>query len=184
MTKPRKPYTNRSSWTRQQIAIVERYMEDANRRRIYARWDLYEEEIGHPVSSIRSMAHYIRNRRRDAESRRLRHHLRALANAPPPCQPAVAVPVCRGKPPAVKPAAAAFEIDSHRISTTTGRLKLDAELRDRIGIQGLTAGWFGDPPPGRSAPDEKRAGIVRPAAPVRGKHIPARRPTLATRIAR
>lgn len=39
----------------------------------------------------------------------------------------------------------------------TSRLVADAELRDRIAERGLTAGFFGDPAPGRSALDEKRA---------------------------
>jgi hypothetical protein len=41
---------------------------------------------------------------------------------------------------------------------STSRLLADAELRDRIEGRGLTAGWFGDPAPGRSALDRKRTG--------------------------
>lgn len=35
---------------------------------------------------------------------------------------------------------------------------VDADMRSRIALQGLTAGFFGDPLPGRSALDQKRAG--------------------------
>jgi hypothetical protein len=59
---------------------------------------------------------------------------RLTANAPPPA-----------------PAAS-------RIATPISRLVADAELRDRIAERGLTAGILGDPPPGRSALDLKRAG--------------------------
>lgn len=34
---------------------------------------------------------------------------------------------------------------------------IDADLRTRIARQGLTAGVFGDPPPGRSALDQRQA---------------------------
>lgn len=34
----------------------------------------------------------------------------------------------------------------------------DADLRGRIARQGLTAGFLGDPPPGRSALDQREAG--------------------------
>jgi hypothetical protein len=179
MTKPRN-YTNRSNWTQAQIAIVERYIDDATRRRVYVRWDLHADEIGHPVSSIRTMAHHIRNKRRDGIARNLRQKLRALADKPPSYGQAPG-PAYRGKLPAKKPARA-IELDSHRISTTTAMLKLGAEMRDRIGAQGLTAGWFGDPPPGRSALDERRMGIVRPEPKPRGMHIP-KKPTLATKVA-
>lgn len=43
-----------------------------------------------------------------------------------------------------------------RISTAT--LLADAELRARIATKGLTAGLLGDPPPGRSALDERNGG--------------------------
>lgn len=36
----------------------------------------------------------------------------------------------------------------------------DQFIRARIERQGLTAGFLGDPPPGRSALDEKRAGVT------------------------
>ena len=149
---PRKPYTERTGWTPQQIAIVERYMDDANRRKTFARWDLYEEEIGHPVSSIRSMAHFIRCRRRDSAARDVRHTLRALADAlagPLPEKPASAVKLPAPKP--VPTRAPGDLVDTMRC-TSTAQLMLHSEIRSRTG------NWFGDPAPGRSALDKKRAG--------------------------
>lgn len=43
---------------------------------------------------------------------------------------------------------------------TTAQLLLDAELRSRIGAQGITAGLCGDPGPGRSALDKRDAGAA------------------------
>lgn len=48
--------------------------------------------------------------------------------------------------------------DAHGMGTSTHRLMVDAELRSRIAEQGVTAGLLGDPLPGRSALDRKRAG--------------------------
>lgn len=44
---------------------------------------------------------------------------------------------------------------ARRVSTAV--LLADAELRARIALQGLTAGLLGDPLPGRSALDERKA---------------------------
>jgi hypothetical protein len=74
----------------------------------------------------------------------------------------VAVPSrqeCRKNPPAPLRISAAI---------TTDRLIIDAELRSRIEVLGITAGLLGDPPPGRSALDERRAGIVRGPASMQG----------------
>lgn len=183
---PRKTYSDRAYWTPAEIGIVERYMDDADRRKVYARWDLLEEEIGHPVSSIRSMAHYIRSRRRAAAARNVRKTLRAVADAfatpdaAPSPAPAFAglrpdKPVYRGKLPAEKPAKPIEIADTMRC-TSTAQLMLHSEIRARTG------NWFGDPPPGRSALDEMRAGIVRPTPNVRGMHV-QRKPTLATKVA-
>jgi hypothetical protein len=54
-------------------------------------------------------------------------------------------------------------------------------MRARIAERGLTGGWFGDPPPGRSALDELRSGIIRPPAPTYATRY-TRKPTLATKV--
>lgn len=63
----------------------------------------------------------------------------------PPAPPLQPVDNAGARPPSVR-----------RVSTYV--LVADAELRARIALQGLTAGIFGDPPPGRSALDEKKRG--------------------------
>lgn len=45
-------------------------------------------------------------------------------------------------------------------TTSTAKLVMDAELRSRIEVQGITGGLLGDPMPGRSALDRKRAGEI------------------------
>ncbi len=55
----------------------------------------------------------------------------------------------RKPPPASLPASAASDQPQRYFSD------IDADLRTRIARQGLTAGVFGDPPPGRSALDQR-----------------------------
>jgi hypothetical protein len=50
--------------------------------------------------------------------------------------------------------------DDQRANTSTFRYVMDAELRARIELVGITAGLLGDPLPGRSALDAKRAGAA------------------------
>jgi hypothetical protein len=64
-----------------------------------------------------------------------------VSSAPPQ-----GLPVVAGAPGPYRPA--------RHVSTSV--LIADADLRGRIATQGLTAGLFGDPPPGRSALDQKR----------------------------
>jgi len=59
--------------------------------------------------------------------------------------PAPAAPLQPPKPPVVE----------RRRMPSLDHLREAAELRLRIDRQGLTAGFFGDPPPGRSALDER-----------------------------
>lgn len=171
---PQRKYSaKRSNWTPHQIAIVERLANDARRRRIHVRWDLHVEEIGHPLSSIKSMHQYLYASRRNEEMRRFNRNLRALADVPPS-------PLADPSNPAPVPKANCGGIDTLRV-TSTGRFLFAAEYRERIGsAASITAAQFGDPRPGRSALDEKRAGIVRPDLPTTGTRYP-RKPTLATR---
>lgn len=143
---PRKPYTDRSSWTLDQIAIVERLIELARGIRGGTRWADHVEAIGHPLSSITSMAHYLRNKtlkdRYRVENEGLRQRARDAARA------------AREKP------AAPRDYAGHMSLTPKCKLVFDQELLDRIRERGLTAGFFGDPLPGRSALDRKLAAIV------------------------
>lgn len=63
---------------------------------------------------------------------------------------------------------------------STHTLRVDAELRARIDALGVTGGMLGDPLPGRSALDRKRAGIVEPELVDRRNCKVPPRPTLAT----
>lgn len=62
-------------------------------------------------------------------------------------------------PPAAAPAGRPTQPPTARLMHTSA-LVTDAELRSRIQSQGITAGLLGDPPPGRSALDQLRAGGV------------------------
>jgi hypothetical protein len=75
----------------------------------------------------------------------------ALAPAPLKIRTAIAHRVLAPAPARAMPPASPHVV-------ATSRLVADAELRDRIAGRGLTAGFFGDPAPGRSALDRKRAG--------------------------
>jgi hypothetical protein len=57
-------------------------------------------------------------------------------------------------------------------------LQTAAEIRDRIGVLGITGGLLGDPAPGRSALDQKRAGLVDPVK-VADRRSSGPKPTLA-----
>lgn len=63
-----------------------------------------------------------------------------------PAAPAEAVVIAQAAP---------GPLGSRRASTAV--LMADAELRARIALQGLTAGLLGDPLPGRSALDQRKA---------------------------
>lgn len=92
-------------------------------------------------------------------AKRRREEARAKARAEAPRAPLKV----RCIMPAVKPDQApsrALPAPSAGV-VATSRLVADAELRDRIAERGLTAGIFGDPAPGRSALDLKRASEAR-----------------------
>ncbi len=58
-------------------------------------------------------------------------------------------------------------------------LQAAAELRDRIEVLGVTGGLLGDPAPGRSALDQRRAGITDPVKPADRRSGFGPKPTLA-----
>jgi hypothetical protein len=97
-------------------------------------WPEIAAACGHPKSSCQTMLSYIRRQRRLAAGLALALKPRPSGIVAPP-EP-VAEPTARIR----------------RLSTLVD----DADLRARIAIQGPN-GLFGDPLPGRSALDEKRA---------------------------
>lgn len=86
-----------------------------------------------------------------------------------------------GRPkPAERPAARTIVVQQAKDTRTasravpTSRLVIDAEIRARIELQGLTAGLLGDPPAGRSALDKRLGGVAEPVAPpTQGRRPPA-----------
>ncbi len=72
-------------------------------------------------------------------------------------------PVVVNVPLAEKPVAPLAPVVEIRRMPSLDHLRERAELQLRIDRQGLTAGFFGDPPPGRSALDER----IRAAAAAR-----------------
>jgi hypothetical protein len=110
-------------------------------------WKRYAKELGHTVKACSAEAHNIRERVRNeamkdrsasswAPAKSLRRKTQLFA-------PRETIKTC--------------ECLDHRIATSTAKFAGEAEIRNRISVQGLTAGLFGDPLPGRSALDQKRA---------------------------
>jgi hypothetical protein len=132
-------------------------------------WSEISEQIPGRSANSCSIAYYKRHtHRRQREAKHLvagieqMIGMQRLAAASPPLAP-------RSPGPPPSPTVVA-----------TARLVLDAELRNRIAERGITGGLLGDPPPGRSALDEKRAGREHVAAPDRrGLRLPPR-PTLSS----
>jgi hypothetical protein len=117
-------------------------------RRVH--WKRYATEIGHTVKACSAEAHNIRERVRNEamkeSSSKSWTPAKTLRRKTQRFIPRETVKTC--------------DCLDHRISTSTARFKVEAEIRNRISVQGLTAGIFGDPMPGRSALDQKRGESV------------------------
>lgn len=156
---------NGNKWTLDQLALMERLHGER------VKWRFIAERVGHPQASCQQMMSRVRTSRRNVEARvAAREKMfaaraaavakRALAAAAPK-PPVVIIPPVKRQAPAVPEA-------SYARGTSTAKLVMDAELRSRIELQGVTAGLLGDPMPGRSALDRRLQGMVdRPDAPDR-----------------
>lgn len=138
---------NRNRWTPEQLTR----MTELRSRRPRVPWDEVAREVGHPKSSCQQMmSHSIDRRRienRKAECKALRaraDELNAPKKHPPP------LTLVRQQP--AKPA----DPEYARSSISTAKLVMDAELRSRIEVMGITGGLLGDPLPGRSALDRRK----------------------------
>jgi len=121
----------RVEWTRERLELMEKMIIEGERTGKYVAWSRHTKSLGHDAHAIRAKVYDVREARKRAKQRAL--------TAPKPATP---MPI---------------GID-HRIGTTnTNGLRFAAEMRLRIGTQGITAGLLGDPPVGRSALDKKRA---------------------------
>lgn len=135
---------NKNKWLPHQLDLLERLIDGGTS---------YEDAaplVGHPILGCRSKMSEIRGKRRRAEKQKPGEV--AAREAAKPASDRKMLPVAQ----AVAPG------PPHARSTSTARLLMDAELRSRIELQGVTAGLLGDPMPGRSALDRKHAGIADP----------------------
>lgn len=116
-------------------------------------WDIVASECGRTQRSCQQKYVQLKAKERLDE-------IRARANRKPgpkrrviaPMPVAVRLPKSLPRPPARTTQC----IDAPR-SNSIASLSFAAEMRARIGAQGITAGLMGDPPQGRSALDKKRA---------------------------
>ena len=147
-------------------------------------WANYVHELGHNVDSIYSMARTIRARMRTKQRADYRAEVRAgleplgtMKDVKIEPAPQAAAPVTFVRRPAPKRV-----LDDERVSTSTQAFRFAAEMRNRIGAGGITAGLLGDPPPGRSALDERNGTKIEFATTCRrGTSRVPRVPSLPTR---
>jgi hypothetical protein len=129
----------RIEWSERQIELMKEKIHEADARGGRVMWSKLTLELAHPVHAIRAKAWDVRCQMRREEAAIRHREVLLLAadirNGPPRPLPHVGL--------------------DHRISTT--KFSLDADMRGRIQMQGVTAGLLGDPAPGRSALDRKRA---------------------------
>jgi hypothetical protein len=137
--KSQMPGTNKKPWLPHQVDLLERLIEGGRT------YPSAAPLVGHTILSCRTKMSEIRNRRLEREWKN------ASADTPP-----TAAPVAQRKLSPVKKAAIISD-PPHTRATSTAKLLMDAELRGRIEVLGVTAGLFGDPLPGRSALDRRNA---------------------------
>jgi hypothetical protein len=130
---------NRNKWTQPQCDLLEKLVEAG------VGFNVISERTGHPISSCRTKASELRSMRREAEAEKFRKNLKPAPAAPVPSKPRQ--PIIAQAAPSPSP--------SRAVKTST--LVADAEIRARIAIQGPN-GLLGDPLPGRSALDQRKAG--------------------------
>ena len=134
-------------WSKAQTERLIQIMADHARNRTNVPWYHYAIVLGHSANACRDRAREIRRKRRAEQQSADRAEIRDKADAAVKQRsrsPSIAPPI--------KPAA---PLD-HMAATSTARFRFAAEMSARIGAQGITAGLLGDPPPGRSALDQKR----------------------------
>jgi hypothetical protein len=136
---------NGNKWTAPQLTLMEE-MHAAGRK-----WPTISKAVGHPINSCQQMLSRSRAQKRRLQEQALRAQIvrASVARAPS------LVPKDKAMPLKVLVTDAPYQRP-----TSTAKFLMDAELRARIGEQGVTAGLLGDPLPGRSALDKRRAGIV------------------------
>lgn len=134
----------RKKWTAAEIDLLFSMVEGFRKAGIRPRWREIAAATGHHENSCTVKYHAVRGRAADLEVRRKIDEAAARPKIKPP--PVHSVPI---RPRVENP--------EFGRSTSIYRLCVEAELRDRIAIQGVTAGLLGDPLPGRSALDRRPA---------------------------
>lgn len=169
---PPKKRIKRQKWTDAEIAQLLKLVDGFKARGLRPRWREIAAATGHHDNSCVVKYHSIRSREADLAARKEIDQKIAAAEA----RPLFKTPVPHDVP--MKPRVQNPEFGR---GTSTWRLQIDAEMRSRIAVRGVTGGLLGDPMPGRSALDRRRAGIVDPPPPI--DHRTAKLPpkvTLAT----
>ena len=133
-----------TQWTVPRRAKLARLYDAAKRTKRFS-WPEIAAAMNSSVASCQQTMYYIRKERGQATT----YHL-AVDSPPPPVSPRRPLP-----PPPPQPATAAPILSRH---VGAARLAMMAEIGARIALQGATAGLMGDPPPGRSALDQRRGG--------------------------
>lgn len=140
---------NKNKWLPHQLDLLERLIDGGTS------YDDAVPLVGHSILSCRTTMSEIRSRRHNGQERmairatRLAERAAAAAARAKAAEPVADRKIAPGKPTIVPD-------PPHARSTSTAKLVMDAELRGRIELQGVTAGLLGDPMPGRSALDRKR----------------------------
>ena len=131
-----------TQWTLPRRAQLARLYDAAKRKKQFS-WPEIAAVMGSSVASCQQTMYYIRKERGTATT----YHL--AVDSPPPSS----IEPRPAPPPKPQPASAGSVLSSH---VGTARLAMMAEITARISLQGATAGLMGDPPPGRSALDQRR----------------------------
>lgn len=146
------PWAN--PWTKEQLARLAQHVDAAAKGKRRANWKAIALELGHSATSCHVKMSTIRVRRRNERIRERTAEEEANAKAREKARREA------GKAQVLK--APRVPDPPYNRSTSTARLQWDAELRARIEVLGITGGMLGDPAPGRSALEQKRAGIASP----------------------
>lgn len=156
----------RTKWTQGQLDLMAMLIRNQIENNIaHVDWTPYLAMLGHDQRATIARAAMMRAEIKNAED--AKRHLAAAAMEAPTR--------------AVKP----VEGDAHVKRTSTQAYLFAAEMRARIGSQGITAGLLGDPPPGRSALDEKRGTAIAAVTQSRLREgRSARLPGVAARLSR
>lgn len=154
------PGDNRNKWTEHQLELMQQLRAQG------ARWNHVSQRVGHPVASCQTTMSKFNNAVRAARAQAERKALREAADLANAIEPRPASAPKPNKPAALRTVSHALAKPAQdagyaRSSISTAKLVMDAELRSRIAVMGITGGLLGDPLPGRSALDKKREGIPR-----------------------